>query len=73
MWKTGHSFIKAKSKEVDAIMGAERSGHMFIRRGYYGYDDALMAALSFSIAASTPAFLAASILLPCSLSSFSGS
>lgn len=47
MWKTGHSFIKAKSKEVDAALGGERSGHIFIRRGYYGYDDALMAALAF--------------------------
>lgn len=47
MWKTGHSFIKAKSKEVDAALGGERSGHIFIRRGYYGYDDALMAALKF--------------------------
>jgi len=47
MWKTGHSFIKAKAKEVDAALGGERSGHIFVRRGYYGYDDALMAALKF--------------------------
>ncbi len=47
MWKTGHSFIKAKSKEVDAALAGERSGHIFVRRGYYGYDDALMAALKF--------------------------
>ncbi len=45
MWKTGHAFIKAKSQEVDAAIAGERSGHIFIRRGYYGYDDALMAAL----------------------------
>lgn len=47
MWITGHSFIKAKSQEVDAALGGERSGHIFIRRGYYGYDDALAAALKF--------------------------
>jgi phosphomannomutase / phosphoglucomutase len=47
MWKTGHSFIKAKSVEVDAALGCERSGHIFIRRGYFGYDDALFAALKF--------------------------
>lgn len=45
MWKTGHSFIKEKSHQVDAALGGERSGHIFIRRGYYGYDDALMATL----------------------------
>lgn len=47
MWKTGHSWIKAKSKEVDAPVSGERSGHIFYRSGYFGYDDALFAALKF--------------------------
>ncbi len=47
MWKTGHSYIKAKSKEVNAPVSGERSGHIFYRSGYFGYDDALFAALKF--------------------------
>ncbi|MEK7619122.1 MAG: phosphomannomutase/phosphoglucomutase [Patescibacteria group bacterium] len=47
LWKTGHSYIKAKSREVDAPVSGERSGHIFIRSGYYGYDDALFASLKF--------------------------
>jgi len=45
MWKTGHSYIKQKSKEVDAVLGGEGSGHIFYRQGYYDYDDAIFAAL----------------------------
>lgn len=45
MWKTGHSYIKQKSKEVDAALGGERSGHIFFRHGYYSYDDAVFASL----------------------------
>lgn len=45
MWKTGHSYIKQKSKEVDAALGGERSGHIFFRKGYYNYDDAVFASL----------------------------
>jgi len=45
MWKTGHSYIKQKAKEVDAVLAGERSGHIFYRHGYYGYDDATFAAL----------------------------
>jgi len=45
MWKTGHSYIKQKAKEVDAALAGERSGHIFYRHGYYGYDDATFAAL----------------------------
>ena len=45
MWKTGHSYIKAKSKETDAALAGERSGHIFFRDGYYGFDDATFAAL----------------------------
>jgi len=45
MWKTGHSYIKQKAKEVNASLAGERSGHIFYRQGYYGYDDAVFAAL----------------------------
>jgi len=45
MWKTGHSYIKQKSKEVDAVLGGEGSGHIFYRWGYYDYDDAIFASL----------------------------
>jgi phosphomannomutase len=45
MWKTGHSFIKAKMKEIDAKLAGEMSGHIFFADEYYGYDDALYAAV----------------------------
>ncbi len=45
MWKTGHSYIKQKAKEIDACLAGERSGHIFYRHGYYGYDDAVFASL----------------------------
>lgn len=45
MWITGHSYIKQKTKEVDAALGGEGSGHIFYRHGYYGYDDAVFAGL----------------------------
>jgi len=45
MWKTGHSWIKSKAKEVDAPIAGERSGHIFIRDGFHGYDDGLFAGL----------------------------
>lgn len=45
MWKTGHSLIKAKMKEEHALLAGEMSGHLFFADGYYGYDDALYAAL----------------------------
>lgn len=43
MWKTGHSHIKAKLHETGAALAGERSGHIFYREGYYGFDDALFA------------------------------
>jgi len=43
IYKTGHSLIKAKMKEIDAIFTGEMSGHMFFADDYYGYDDALYA------------------------------
>lgn len=45
MWKTGHSYIKQKAKELGASLAGERSGHIFYRHGYYGYDDATFASL----------------------------
>jgi phosphomannomutase len=45
MWKTGHSLIKAKMKETGAELAGEMSGHIFIKDGYYGYDDGLYAAI----------------------------
>jgi phosphomannomutase/phosphoglucomutase len=43
-YKTGHSLIKAKMKELGAVFTGEMSGHMFFADEYYGYDDALYAA-----------------------------
>jgi phosphomannomutase/phosphoglucomutase len=43
MWKTGHSLIKAKMKEVDAQLAGEMSGHFFFKDGYFGYDDGIFA------------------------------
>lgn len=45
MWKTGHSFIKTKMKETKALLAGEMSGHIFFSDKYYGYDDAIYAAL----------------------------
>src|SRR5438105_4531384 len=43
-WKTGHSFIKQKMKEMGAPLAGEMSGHMFFGGDWYGFDDALFAA-----------------------------
>jgi len=40
MWKTGHSFIKARMKERGAPLAGEMSGHMFFGERWYGFDDA---------------------------------
>lgn len=45
VWKTGHSLIKAKMKEEHALLAGEMSGHLFFANRYFGYDDALYAAL----------------------------
>ncbi|MEP6571280.1 MAG: phosphomannomutase/phosphoglucomutase [Gemmatimonadota bacterium] len=44
MWKTGHSLIKAKMKEMKSPLAGEMSGHMFFGGDYFGFDDALFAA-----------------------------
>lgn len=45
VWKTGHSFIKAKIKEVRALFGGELSGHIFFMDNFYGHDDGAYASL----------------------------
>ncbi len=45
MWKTGHSLIKSKMKETGAPLAGEMSGHIFFAHRYYGFDDALYAAV----------------------------
>lgn len=45
MWKTGHSLIKSKMAETGAKLAGEVSGHMFFADQYYGFDDALYAAV----------------------------
>ncbi len=44
IWKTGHSLIKSKMKELDAPLAGEMSGHMFFAGDYFGFDDAPFAA-----------------------------
>jgi phosphomannomutase / phosphoglucomutase len=44
MWKTGHSLIKEKMKEVGAPIAGELSGHICFGEDYYGFDDALYGA-----------------------------
>ena len=39
MYKTGHSLIKAKMKEVDSPFSGEMSGHLFFKERWYGFDD----------------------------------
>lgn len=45
MYKTGHSNLKIKLKELNAHLAVEMSGHMFFHDRYYGYDDAIYAGL----------------------------
>jgi phosphomannomutase len=45
MWRTGHSIIKSKMAEIGAPLAGEMSGHIFYADRYYGYDDALYAAI----------------------------
>ena len=45
MWKTGHSLIKSTMKETHAPLAGEMSGHIFFADTYYGFDDALYAAV----------------------------
>ena len=45
LWKTGHSLIKKKMKEEDALLAGEMSGHVFFADRFYGFDDAVYATL----------------------------
>ncbi len=57
MWKTGHSLIKNKMAETKAPLAGEMSGHIFFADRYYGFDDAIYAAVRFlSIMASDDSF-----------------
>lgn len=44
MWKTGHSNIKAKMRETNALLAGEFSGHIFFKERWFGFDDGLYAA-----------------------------
>jgi len=41
MWKTGHSLLKAKMKEIHAPLAGEMSGHIFYADDYFGFDDGI--------------------------------
>ena len=45
MWRTGHSLIKKKMQETGSPLAGEMSGHIFFAHNYYGFDDALYAAV----------------------------
>jgi phosphomannomutase len=45
MWKTGHSLIKSKMAETGSPFAGEMSGHIFFGKPYFGFDDALYAAV----------------------------
>jgi len=47
MWKTGHSLIKKKMKEENALLAGEMSGHIFFADRYFGFDDGIYASLRF--------------------------
>ena len=67
MWKTGHSLIKAKMKEVGAAMAGEMSGHIFFADRWFGFDDAIysscrLAEIAAREKAANPAFRFSSML-----------
>jgi phosphomannomutase/phosphoglucomutase len=45
LWKTGHSLIKSKMKQEKALLAGEMSGHVFFADRFFGFDDAIYAAL----------------------------
>jgi len=47
MWKTGHSLMKSKMEELNAVLGGELSGHIYFRDRWYGFDDSLYASARF--------------------------
>ena len=48
MWKTGHSLIKEKMRELKVPFAGEMSGHLFFADDYYGYDDAIYVSARFA-------------------------
>lgn len=69
MCKTGHGYIKAKMKEVNAVLGGEMSGHTFFKDRYYGFDDAVYAGCRMieivsNYKKSNPSFKVESLLNP---------
>lgn len=62
MWKTGHSLIKSKMKETKAALAGEMSGHIFFADRYFGFDDAIYAAVRAYEIASTASGPVSSIL-----------
>ena len=50
MWKTGHSLIKSKMLDMKAPLAGEMSGHIFFKHRYYGFDDAIYAAIRLLLA-----------------------
>jgi phosphomannomutase len=59
MWRTGHSIIKTKMYETKAPLAGEMSGHIFFADRWYGFDDALYAAVRIlSLVARAPESLA---------------
>ncbi len=65
IWKTGHSFIKAKLAETGAPLAGEMSGHTFFKERWYGFDDAMYAgARLLEILSRTPDASAALKALP---------
>jgi phosphomannomutase len=39
IYKTGHSLIKARMKELNSPLGGEMSGHIFFKERWFGFDD----------------------------------
>ena len=44
MWKTGHSLIKSRMKELNAVLAGEMSGHVFFQDRWFGFDDGIYTA-----------------------------
>ena len=44
MWRTGHSMLKQRMRERGALLAGEMSGHLLLKEGWFGFDDALFAA-----------------------------
>ena len=61
MWKTGHSLIKAKMAETKSPLAGEMSGHIFFADTYYGYDDAIYAAVRLLSIVAAPGVSLASL------------